>query len=370
VDIYGIAKEEVRSELGQLGISVHRSVPAGYYDLLLMPVHCPDAFLNGAKYGERKTFHEAVGELSDGRSRIEVTGAKGKTSCCYLLAHILSLDGRSIFLHTSRGQGAWVDGGHNIEKRVSIAPPSLLRLPGGYDTVIAEVSLGGSGKAEMTIITNLAEDYGIAANTKRASEAKAKIFSDGKNLVPWSECEIWERYRKPLIYFGGRAVVLGKAELGEPTKIQIDYGGRHELSLKGNYLHLQYMDVIDAVLEACNEMYIPASQVITGLETFSGVPGRGEVRRTFKGWEVIERNPGISYLSAAKTFDTLERMEIIKDALVILDPISRNVCEKIDAEQIREMAEKKGAKFVLAGSGKDVPDGRRIVVRLTKEGYQ
>ncbi|MDR0508829.1 MAG: coenzyme F430 synthase [Candidatus Methanoplasma sp.] len=368
VDVYGIAKEEVISEMIDLGISVHRKVPRGRYDLLLMPVHCPDVFLNGVEYAERKTFHEAVGELSERRSRIEVTGVKGKTSCCYLLAHILSLDGRSIFLHTSRGQGVWRDGEHAIEKRISIAPPSLLRLPEGYDTVIAEVSLGGSGKAELSIITNLAEDYGIAANTRKASDAKASILSEGKNIVPRSESDIWSRYGKPLIYFGGRVNVLGKAEIGKPVKIAIDYCGRHELCLPGSYLQLQYTDTIEAVLEACIEMKIPSDQVIRGLETFNGVPGRGELRRLDKGWEVTDRNPGISHMSLSKTLDTLESMGVIKDTLVILDPVNIKVCEKMDAEQMKEMTVKRGAEFRLAGE--EIPDERSVVVRLVKEGYQ
>ena len=367
VDVYRTAKKELMSELAEAGISVHTEVPAGRYDLLLMPVHCPDVFLKGVEYGERKTFHEAVGELSEGR-RIEVTGVKGKTSCCYLLAHILSLDGRSVFLHTSRGQGRWEGGEHMIEKKVSIAPPSLLRFPEGYDTVIAEVSLGGSGKAELSIITNLAEDYGIAANTRKASDAKASILSDGKNIVPRSESDVLSRYGKPLIYYGGRVSFPEKAEIGKPLRISMDYCGEHELSLRGSYLHLQYTDAIEAALEACHEMRVPAEQVVKGLETFNGVPGRGELRRSGNGWEITDRNPGVSHMSVSKTLDALERMGIVEDALLILDPVNRKVCEKADAEQIRSMAERKGAGFCLASD--DMPDGKSIIVRMIKEGYQ
>ncbi|MCL2032886.1 MAG: coenzyme F430 synthase [Methanomassiliicoccaceae archaeon] len=370
VDVYGIAGEDVMSKLMEMGAAAHRKVPKGRYDLILMPAHCPDSFLEGVEYKEKRTFSEAVGGLSDGRSRIEVTGVKGKTSCCYLLAHILSLDGRSVFLHTSRGQGEWSGGEHIIEKRVSIAPPSLLRLPEGYDTVIAEVSLGGSGKAELTIITNLADDYGIAANTKKASEAKASIFSQGKNIVPRSESDIWSKYRSDLIYFGERITILEGTEIGKPTRISIEYGGRYELSLPESYLHLQYIDTIEAVLEACSESEIPAEQVVRGLETFNGVPGRGELKRSEKGWEIMDRNPGISLISVAKTLDTLERMHILKDVLVILDPVNRKVCERTDAEQIREIAEKRGAEFRLACDGGDAPAGKSVIVRLIKEGYQ
>ncbi|MDR0309186.1 MAG: coenzyme F430 synthase, partial [Candidatus Methanoplasma sp.] len=297
VDVYGTAKDDVKAELRRMGVAVHSNVPDGHYDMLLMPVHCTDAFLNGATYSERKYFHEAVGELSDGRSRIEVTGVKGKTSFCYLLAHILALDGRSIFLHTSRGQGEWREGNHIIAGKASIAPTSILRFPEGYDTVIAEVSLGGSGRAGLTVITNLAEDYGIAADTRKASDAKSSIFSDGKNIVPRSEFHIWSSYRRDLICFGGRLEMSETPEIGKPAKISIEYDGRHDLELPGSYLHIQYTETIEAVLEACRGIGIPSRQVIEGLRTFNGVPGRGELRRSEKGWEITDRNPGISHMS-------------------------------------------------------------------------
>ncbi|MDR1404042.1 MAG: coenzyme F430 synthase [Candidatus Methanoplasma sp.] len=370
VDVYGIAKQDTMDCLDRMGASVHRSVPSGHYDLLLMPVHCPDKFLNGVTYGERKTFHKAVGELSDGRSRVEVTGVKGKTSCCYLLAGILALDGRTVFLHTSRGQGPWNGGKHTIEKKMSIAPPSLLRLPGGYDTVIAEVSLGGSGRADLTILTNLAEDYGIAAGTGKASDAKASVFSEGKNIVSESEIGLWSKYRGDLIGYGGRVSVIGKPEIGKPLQIAIEYNGRHELELPGKYLHLQYIETIEAVLEACFEMDIPTEQVIDGLKTFEGVPGRGELRHSDMGWEIIDRNPGISHMSVNKMLDTLGRMGLLTETLMILDPADRKICEKTDPERIKRMTEEKGAEFRLAGDGNEQSAGRYITVRLIKEGYQ
>ncbi|MDR3075530.1 MAG: coenzyme F430 synthase [Candidatus Methanoplasma sp.] len=370
VDVYGIAKQDVKDELHRKGVSAHLSAPEGHYDLVLMPVHCPDMFLKGVTYGCKKTFHAAVGELSDGRSRIEVTGVKGKTSCCYLLAHILALDGRSVFLHTSRGQGPWKDGKHAIEKRMSIAPPSLLRLPEGYDTTIAEVSLGGSGRAELTILTNLAEDYGIAAGTRKASDAKASVFSEGRNIVPKSEIGFWSRYREGLIGYGGRVGVIGNTEIGKPSRIGIEYKGRHELELPGKYIHLQYIDTIEAVLEACSEMDVPASQVIEGLKTFEGVPGRGELRRSGTGWEITDRNPGISHMSVDRILDVLGRMGLLPETMVILDPVNRKVCEKMDTERIRKMVECKGADFHLVGDEEEQPSDKYVTLRLIKEGYQ
>ena len=371
VDVYGIAKEESKAALKERGVTVYTyEVPPGHYDLLLMPVHCPDSYLKGVTWDVRKTFHQAVGELSSGDNRIEVTGVKGKTSCCYLLAHILGMDGRSIFLHTSRGQGPW-KGEHIIERKVSIAPTSILRLPKGYDTTIAEVSLGGSGKADISVITNLAEDYGIAADTRKASDAKASIFSDGVNIVSDSELEFWSKYNGNLRPYGNRVKVLGKPTIGTPLEICIDYRGKHELMLSGNYLALQYVKTMDVVLEICDSMNISAEQVIMGLESFEGVPGRGEISRSSGKWNVTERNPGISHISIKNTLDILEKMDLLENAFIVMNPANKKICEKMDADKIRGIFDSFGVSYVIdEDPNVPIPENAETVVRFIKEGYQ
>jgi UDP-N-acetylmuramyl pentapeptide synthase len=371
VDVYGIAKEESKAALREKGIEVHTyDVPQGHYDLLLMPVHCPDSYLKGVTWDVRKTFHQAVGELSSGDNRIEVTGVKGKTSCCYLLAHILGMDGRSIFLHTSRGQGPW-NGEHIIERKVSIAPTSILRLPKGYDTTIAEVSLGGSGKAEISVITNLAEDYGIAADTRKASDAKASIFSNGVNIVPDAELEFWSKYNENLRPYGNRVEVLEKPKIGVPFKVHVDYRGKHELMLPGNYLALQYVRTIDVVLEICDSMDIPVEQVIVGLESFKGVPGRGEISRSDGKWNVTERNPGISHISIRNTLDVLERMDLLENVFVVMNPANKKICEKMDADKIRGIFNSLDVDYIIdEDPNVSIPENAEVVVRFIKEGYQ
>ena len=81
---------------------------------------------------------------------------KGKTSACYLISKMLHDSGRRVLLHSSRGEGPWTDDGHRIDRKVSIAPPYLMTLAAGdYDVVVCEVSLGGSGKADIACITNI-----------------------------------------------------------------------------------------------------------------------------------------------------------------------------------------------------------------------
>jgi coenzyme F430 synthetase len=376
VDVYDIGTEERKRALGKLGATVCTEAPAGRYDLLLSPAHCPDVFIKDAECAERMTFSGAVESLiSDERFRIEVTGVKGKTSSCYLLAHILGCAGKKVFLHTSRGQGPWLDGEHRIERNMSIAPTSLLRLPeGDYDAIVAEVSLGGSGKADIAVITNLVEDYGIARNTRKASGAKAEILCDGTNIVLESERGIWSPVCPGrLVTYGGRISTVSAPALGRPMRISFDYGGPREVELRGDYLALQYIKAAEAVIAVCSEMGIPADAVTRGLSTFGGVPGRGEISFRDDAWHLNERNPGITHISLRNTLSCLKEMDALGGAFAVVDPVSKKVCDKMDRAEMEKVFEEFGVAHAYTdgcGGEPAVPAGVKMMMRFTKEGFQ
>ncbi|MCQ2381363.1 MAG: hypothetical protein MJ032_03360, partial [Acidaminococcaceae bacterium] len=274
VDVYHTAPEGKKLYLKSIGVEVSDVVSKSEFDLALLPVHCPDAFLEGTEYGDKKTFSDAVNEFVDSDVfRIEVTGMKGKTSTCYLLAHVLDCAGKKVFLHTSRGQGPYDSGVHHIERVMSIAPTSLLKLPKcGYDINIAEVSLGGSGKADVSIVTNLLEDYGIAKNTKKASCAKSKVFGDGINIVRKDEAPMWSFVsgNHKLDPFDDVTKVVGSPRVGEGVQISFPYIGRmYKATLDSSYLSVQYIPAIDIVLHVCCKMNIAIDDIIKGLESFA-----------------------------------------------------------------------------------------------------
>jgi len=66
-------------------------------------------------------------------------------------------------------------------------------------------------------------------------------------------------------------------------------------------------------------------------------------------------------------------MDILDDALVIIDPVSKKVCDKLDRDLIEEVVKKYGAQLIVTpGDGTEpaIPAGVKTVVRMTKEGYQ
>jgi len=375
-DVYRIAPDTLLDALRGMDVNVTVGAPEpGHYDLVSMPCHCPDVFLEGCTYDERIWYSQAVNRfIDDSRFRIEVTGVKGKTSTCYLIAHILAHAGKKVYLRSSRGSGMYTESGHSIDELKSIAPPYLLDLPSGdYDVMVCEVSLGGSGKADISCITNLLEDYGIARKTRHAEEAKKDILTDRTNIVLESEKDIWSKYGKPIRVCRKRTEVVGGTVFGEPLKLSIEYRGDHEVELNGSYLGLQYMEALDMALEVCDAMGLPAEDVIAALSTFNGVPGRGEVSIRDGINYVLERNPGISHMSVARTLETLKTMGVLEDALVIIDPVSKKVCDKLDRDRIEEVVKDYGVALMVTpgdGTEPEVPAGTRTVIRMIKEGYQ
>ena len=375
VDVYRKAEPGAVAAIRACGARLCETVPSEHFDLVVMPCHCPDRFLEPCTYDRRIFFSEAVGDLiDDGRFRIEVTGAKGKTGACYLLAAVLSAAGRKVFLHTSRGQGPWEDGHHAIEAWRSIAPTSLLTLPDGdYDVMVCEVSLGGSGRADIACITNLRDDYGIAAGTRRASEAKAAVLGDGINIVPADERGFWEGHGKPCVGYGGAVEPVAAPRFGEPLRAVLHYGGDTPIALRGDYLATTYLEAMDLAVAVCGALDVPREAVVRGLESFGGVPGRGEVSVGDGRVRVTERNPGISAASVAWTLGALDRMGMLANAVALVDPVDRKVCDKMDADGIAAVAAGYGVPVLFtSGDGvrPAVPHGRDVVIEFIKEGYR
>lgn len=374
-DVYRKTDSETLEKISSMGATVVEEVPIGHYDVIVSPAHCPDRFIEGCSFSERNSFSNAVNQfIDDDRFRIEVTGVKGKTSSCYLIAHILDHAGKKVFLHTSRGQGPYVNGEHKITAKKSIAPTSLLTLPkGDYDVMICEVSLGGSGKADIACITNLVEDYDIASKTRKASDAKASIFSDKINIVPEDELSFWRRYSPDVLRgYGNRIEILNSPKLGESLRIRVRYTESFDIELDPSYVSLQYMPAMELALEICETMGIKPDAVSEALTSFKGVPGRGEIRYDGGKYSITERNPGISHMSIEMMLSCLKRMGALKNAVIILDPVNKKVCDKMDSKAMRDVADSYGVpiSIIIGDEIPEIPEDAELVISLIKEGFQ
>lgn len=86
-----------------------------------------------------------------------------------------------------------------------------------------------------------------------------------------------------------------------------------------------------------------------------------------------DRNPGVSHMSVERTLSCLKQMDVLENAVMIVDPVSRKVCDKMDKDLIKQVADRYGVEMIITdGSGKppEVPSGRSVVIMMTKEGYQ
>lgn len=199
IDVYDTVKPETLLELEEkYGIHCSKTpLPASRFDLIVAPVHLDPAYpmLVEARAQKKNilSHHEIVGEILKGDSRlsgiktVEVTGVKAKTSTASLLADMLSRQ-FEVVLHTSRGLEYWKAGASSlIYKGLSITPGSILvavekAFEAGLrpDFFIFEISIGGTGTADLGILTTLSPDYGIANNTALASEAKLQLIRNAK----------------------------------------------------------------------------------------------------------------------------------------------------------------------------------------------
>ena len=380
VDIYHLSSPQERKSLVDEDILVFDVSPAEDFDLLISPIHCPDFYISPATFRKRRFFSEIVGDLIGPTPfRIEITGVKGKTSTCHILAHLLSENGKRVLLHTSRGRELIIDGDRiMVSSEVSIAPPSLLRpIEMNVDYVVNEVSLGGSGKADMAIITNLADNYPIAGDTRLAREAKSSILTErGVNLFPQDELEIWQTYDPVNVHLHGSSVRLDEHfPLQERQPISISLSKVYRICLSNKFLSSAFLQSIEIAATAAALLGIPEEGIVKSLETFPGVPGRCEIHPRNGGFLIVEKNPGISHLSIEHVLSNLSKHTRGAEITVLITPATKKVCEKMEMEPIKKVVKDYGANLMIIPPKTEndydlLFQEHKIVVHFQKEAYQ
>ena len=411
VDVYGTVDQALLGELEEkYGIRCSKApLPVSEFDLLIAPVHLDPAYpmLSKAR-SEGKTVlshHEAIGkilqddpELSDIRI-VEITGVKAKTSTASLLADMLSRR-FEVVLHTSRGLEAWKDGvPFLIHRGLSITPGSILTaieksLEAGIrpEFFIFEISIGGTGTADLGVLTTLSPDYGIANNTSLASDAKLQLILNAK---PGSTLLLNAGAEKALeAAKGSRAKVLtfkdpfyaesqvkmsevpdfvleteaGTAKSSTPrepaTPPEASGSALHFLrrgeelfsaSLRPGYNSSAYRTAFVAASAAALELGIELKAVVSVLEEFRGLSGRMQ-EKELKGVALVDNsNSGMDILSAEKALEyaLLKKKDEKKGSIIlVLGEEASQVCEGLPPVSVQGFVEKFGTKcrhIILVG---------------------
>lgn len=317
--------------------------------LVVAPIHSKLESVN-------MTHHEAVGHLLKDRINvpvIEVTGVKGKTSVVWMLKEIFK-SWNPIVL-SSLGVEIVEDGEWKTLKHdISITPASIIQsweLAEKYEIGICifETSLGGTGLADVGVLTNLAEDYTIAGGKKVASDAKMQIFNS--HMVICETDAFKSKYKK---FSEHTNIFEGTGSDGSGSNLKtskIDYG------MKRTTIHLDitnfktinnkilnetvelstfapapfHVSNVLAAVGASLTLELPLEKIKDGLKNFKGVKGRTSIA-DFKGARIIEEiNPGLNVVAVKKALDMVDNME---NLAVVFGGRYGITCEEIDEESI------------------------------------
>ncbi|HMK53859.1 MAG TPA: coenzyme F430 synthase [Methanobacteriaceae archaeon] len=313
------------------------------------------------------THHQAVGMLLENEIDvpvIEVTGVKGKTSTVAILKEIYKHQNPLIL--SSLGVEAVENNKVTLlMENISITPANILKSwktalkyfkPG---ICIFETSLGGTGLADVGVLTNLVEDYSIAQGTKRASEVKKQIF-DSKMVV----CEYNAFISKYPHFYSKTNTFSFFDQRANISVSEIEYGiNETKFTLKVSGLKTINGDVINTsfevktfapgpyhvenVLSAIGTAFTletSQSDIIMGISNFNGLKGRTSIIENGNVRIVQEINPGINLTAVKKS---VSMMREYGDMVLVMGGQYGVTCEEIDEKLLSEFLENMGEDIFL-----------------------
>lgn len=331
-----IAQRMVDSGMDARAFEVYHSSPSlECFDLVVSPVHLSPrnpALAEARKLGKRIiTHHQAVGELVHPCLPVhEVTGTHSKTSTALLLAKLLSGE-KKVVSHTTRGIELWSKGSSRLlQTGLSITPGNVIRAveaaeANQSDQLVCEVSLGGTGLADIGVLTSFSGDYRIAQGTAWASTAKLQMVTMAKEdsrIVANTDVRI-----SPEVSFGREGFVWAT-----PDKLQF---GNEAVSLElGKDLDYPgYDTAICAAAAACYASGLGKEEIAAGLEGFDGFVGRMKVTRE-GGLELYDcSNSGLKVSDVDRALDRISGGRV---GLVVGEE-SETVCEGMDVPRLIDL---------------------------------
>lgn len=305
------------------------------YDLVTAPVHLDPAYPLLAK-APVITHHEMVRELvTPPRLSIEITGARGKTTTAFAVAHLCT--GRGV-LHTSSGTYRYPE--KTVLGKKSITPASVISAAAaartfGADWLIVEESAGVAGFGTLGILTS-PDDCRIAAGKKSALAAK---------------CDSLARCRTVLVPRGA-PVRSGWQVIEDLVTVSGD-----TLSWDGGELHSPLLTLAGyrAALSAAAAAGVLLNLPVALLSTFTALPGRMHLS-TQSGVPILDNaNSGTTADTTIEAATYLRRMHPGLPVTLVIGMEHHAVCEGFPAVEIRRaVAEISPAHLILVSGDGDV----------------
>ncbi|WP_321423474.1 coenzyme F430 synthase [uncultured Methanobacterium sp.] len=343
--------------------------------IVVAPVHC------NLPQPSHMTHHQAVGFLLKDQINvpvIEVTGVKGKTSTAAMLKEIYR-DENPLIL-SSLGVEVVEDGQEIIlQKDISITPASIItawQLSQEFykDKVhnvgicIFESSLGGTGLADVGVITNIVEDYSIARGSSSASKAKLQMF---KSKVSVCDNDSYQKLYSShsLNQKTNTFEIEGLDDDSASVKAQNINYGLHKtvfqvkvtdlITINGISINTSFevstfapaqhhLENTLSAITASLSMGTPKESIISGLKNFTGLPGRTSLRKVGDMMIIEEINPGINVTAVKKAVNMIKGYE--KPAL-ILGGSYGVTCEEIDETSLSNFLADQDDEFLMILTG-------------------
>ncbi len=373
---------EICKKLREIGsaaiaINIYHNTPTpdviDSFDVVITPVHAHTALVARAQALDIPvlTHHQAVGQLVRQTEVLrdalvfEVTGVKGKTSTAALLSNVYA--DRKLLTLTSLGLEVSENGRYIAKKRLSITPASILTaidLAKEFDfdpeVYIFEVSLGGTGLADMNIITTLLPEYEIAQHTKTSTLAKLQMITNAKE----SSCLIAPTKAAPLIKhncclntFGDSSANV-RYESTRSNEATIAYSdlermdgslasGELHFALSGCFDFKSYENSLLSFTAAALSVNLSPETISSQLSHFKGVLGR-MAAATLNGRFLIDNsNSGLDELSIKQAIQYGLTFKKAGHKVVLIIGMEANVCEGLATETLISLTESDALDHVV-----------------------